>query len=206
MPIRFIAESFGYNVEWNQEDKTIIITEMLAENDNKEVVSIVGDNNADSKNEVQSDSNTLIVYFSRTGTTKDLAEKIHNKIGGDIAEIVPVNPYPEDYNQCVDQAQEEINADARPEYTVSIDNITKYDTILVGYPIWWSSVPPVVRTFLDNSDLSDKTIMPFCTHGGSGISGSMSDIKKLCADSNITDGLDESSDDKVDAWLENNGL
>ncbi len=189
LPIRFIAENFGYNVEWNGENKTVTINTSVADDNTSET-----------------ESNTLIVYFSRTGTTKELAENIHSKIGGDIAEITPVIPYPEDYNQCIEQAQNEIREDARPDYTINIDDISKYDTILVGYPIWWSSVPPVVRTFLDNNDLSDKRIMPFCTHGGSGISGSMSNIRELCPNSDITEGLDESSDSDVNGWLSENGL
>lgn len=207
LPIRFIAESFGYDVEWNETDKTILITEKAERSTTEEITAV--EDATEETTEAVNDSegtNTLIVYFSRTGTTKELAENIHSKIGGDIAEIVPVVPYPEDYNQCIEQAQEEIEEDARPEYTISIDDISEYDTILVGYPIWWSSVPPVVRTFLDNNDLTGKTVMPFCTHGGSGIRGSMSDIRELCPESDIRDGLDESGDQAVDTWLSENGL
>lgn len=204
LPIRVIAESFGYTVEWEDKDKTVTITKIREDmsSDVDKTTSASAIDIAENKE----DKNTLIVYFSRTGTTKELAENIHSKIGGDIGEIIPVIPYPEDYNQCIEQAQREIQDNARPEYTLNIDDISEYDTILVGYPIWWSSVPPVVRTFLESNDLSDKTIMPFCTHGGSGISGSRNDIRELCPNSYITDGLDESSDIAVEEWLSENGL
>lgn len=210
LPIRFIAESFGYAVEWNEENKTVFINSVT---DNTEEVSeettvVISEETTEvtTADGTEEPSNTLIVYFSRTGTTKDLAENIHSKIGGDIAEIVPTVPYPEDYDKCVDQAREEIREDARPEYKIDVEDISQYDTILVGYPIWWSSVPPVVRTFLDNNDLSGKTVMAFCTHGGSGISGSMSNIRELCPNSNITEGLDRSGDSAVNEWLSENGL
>lgn len=207
LPIRFIAESFGYDVEWKNTDKTVTITKTgeIVSPEASETVEAATETTTE-KVESTEGENILIVYFSRTGTTKELAENIYSKIGGDIAEITPVIPYPEDYNQCIEQAQNEIREDARPEYTINIDDISKYDTILVGYPIWWSSVPPVVRTFLENNDLSGKRIMPFCTHGGSGISGSMSNIRELCPNSDITEGLDESNDSAVNAWLSENGL
>jgi flavodoxin len=199
LPIRFIAESFGYNVEWNDTDKEIVIS-------NNKVTDLIETPQAVETTTEETTQNTLIVYFSRTNTTKALADKIHDKIGGDIAVITPVVPYPEDYDECIEQAQNEINDNARPEYTIDIDDISKYNTILIGYPIWWNSVPPVVRAFLESNDLSDKIVMPFCTSGGSGINGSMKNIRELCPNSRIMAGLDKSDNNSIDNWLKNNGL
>lgn len=197
LPIRFIAESFDFDVEWNEIDNTIIITK-------PDVVSNQIKNKTEE--EIENGNDVLIVYFSRTGTTRKLAENIHNITNGDIVEITPVEAYPEDYDECIEVAQEEIKRDARPEININIDNIEKYNTIIVGYPIWWDSVPPVVRTFFDSYDLSGKTIMPFCTNGGSGIRGSMTKVKELCPNSDVKEGLDKSSQSDIENWLAENGF
>ena len=143
---------------------------------------------------LSSDANdVLVIYFSRTGTTQSLAKAIHQNTGGDLVEIIPTEPNPEDYSECTARAQREISADARPEIMTRINNIDQYKTIIIGYPIWWNTVPPVVRTFLDSYDLSGKTIMPFCTSGGSGISSSVSAIKSICPNADINDGFRGSS-------------
>lgn len=151
-------------------------------------------------------NNVLIVYFSRTNTTEMLANNIHARIGGDLVEILPVEPYSDIYEECVNRAQEEIETDARPEILTRINDIDQYDTILVGYPIWGNTVPPAVCTFLDGYDLSGKTIMPFCTNGGSGIDESMQKIRDLCPSSIITKGLDSSEETSIESWLNENGF
>lgn len=201
LPIRFIAESFDFDVEWNEAENTVIITKFdMLSNEATEKAT-------EETTEVTENGNdVLIVYFSRTGTTRKLAEDIHNITNGDIVEITPVEAYPEDYDECIQVAQEEIKRDARPEINIDIDNIEKYNTIIIGYPIWWDSVPPVVRTFFDSYDLSGKTIIPFCTHGGSGIRGSMSKVKELCPNSDVKEGLDKSSQSDIENWLTENGF
>lgn len=151
----------------------------------------------------------LVVYFTRTGNTEVLAETVHSVAGGDLVRIVPVDAYPADYNECLEQVQEEQRLDIRPDITLSIDNIHEYDTIILGYPIWYGTIPTPVVTFLTSFDFSDKTIMPFCTSGGSGISGSITKITSLCPDSKITSGLRGSSSTSaasVASWLESDGL
>ena len=163
--------------------------------------------NMNSIKPLSNDANdVLVVYFSRTGTTAALAKTIHEKTGGDLMEIIPTEPYPEDYDECTVRAQREISADARPEIMTRINNIDQYKTIIIGYPIWWNTVPPVVRTFLDSYDLSGKRIMPFCTHGGSGISGSMTKLRGMCSDSTVTVGLDSSDAASIDKWLDDTGF
>lgn len=132
---------------------------------------------------------SLVVYFSHTGenygvgvitegNTAILAKMISEKMGADSFEIVPEKAYPKTYNECIDVAKKEQNAKMRPTYTGDID-ISVYETIYIGYPIWWGDLPMVVYTFLEAHDLSGKTIIPFCTHEGSGLSGTDGRIKQL---------------------------
>lgn len=96
---------------------------------------------------------------------------------------------------------------ARPAIANSIENIDEYDTIFIGYPIWWGTMPRIINTFLDTYDLSGKTIMPFCTSGGSGISSSVSAIKNACSDSDVKDGMRgaaSTSSTQVKEWIDKN--
>ena len=137
----------------------------------------------------QGKSKSLVVYFSRAdenygvgtiseGNTAILAKMIASKTGSDIFEIVPEKAYPKNYRECTNVAKDEQRKNARPAYKGDIDT-SGYDTIYIGYPIWWGDLPMVVYTFLENHDLNEKTIFPFCTHEGSGLSGTDNNIKKL---------------------------
>lgn len=153
--------------------------------------------------------NVLVVYYSRTDNTKSLAETVHSISGGDIVRIEPVNPYPEDYSACLAQVREEQANDYRPPIAVDLENVEQYDTILLGYPIWYNSLPTPVVTFLTSYDFSGKTIIPFCTSGSTGISGSVSRLRNLCPDSTIANGFRGtvgSSVSQVTNWLEQNGF
>jgi len=132
---------------------------------------------------------TLVAYFSRTGNTREIANQIHEKFGGDIFKIQTVNPYPSNYNECVEQAKQELEKGYRPELKTMVKNIESYDVVFIGYPIWWGTMPMAVATFLSEYDLSGKTIVPFCTHEGSGLGRSDKDITKLCPKSTILDGI-----------------
>lgn len=152
---------------------------------------------------------TLVVYYSRSNNTKSLAETVHSISGGDIARIEPVNPYPENYSECLAQVREEQAEDYRPPITVDLNSIEQYDTILLGFPIWYNSLPTPVVTFLTSYDLSGKTIIPFCTSGSTGISGSVSRLKGLCSNSTVTNGFRgtaNSSVSQVSNWLGQNGF
>jgi flavodoxin len=131
----------------------------------------------------------LVVYFSHSGNTRIIAEKIKNATGSDIFEIIPVKPYPKDYKSVVDQADKEISENFKPELNTKIQNIDQYDVIFVGSPCWWATYPPPVATFLSSYNLSRKTIVPFMTHEGSGMAHTVADIKKLCPKSIVLEGL-----------------
>ncbi len=153
-------------------------------------------------------SNVLVVYFSHSGNTREIATQIHECVGGDVFEIVPVDPYPVDYDAVVAQAKGELSSGHRPALKARLDQMDSYGVVFVGYPNWWGTVPPPVRTFLSEHDVSAKTVVPFCTHEGSRLGRSAVDIAKLCPRSTILDGLAIKGGDvqhaqsKVAEWLQ----
>lgn len=157
-------------------------------------------------------SKALVVYFSCTGNTKAVAERISQLTGADLYEIVPEIPYTDEdlnYNDDSCRANKEMNdASARPAIGSDAVDISDYDTVYIGYPIWWGTMPRIINTFLDTYDLSGKTVMPFCTSGSSGISKSVSDIRAEEPDADVRDGLraSDSSDSSIDEWLSRNDL
>lgn len=155
---------------------------------------------------------TLVVYFSHTGNTENVANFIHEAVGGDIVKLEPVNAYTDDYDTLLDVAQEEQRNDARPEIATQIDNIDEYDTIFLGYPNWWGDMPMIIYSFLDQYDLSGKTIAPFITSGGSGLSGTPRTIQNEEPNATVTEGLSvrdsnsENSQSDVNEWLSEIGF
>lgn len=155
---------------------------------------------------------TLVVYFSHTGNTENVANFIHEAVGGDIVKLEPVNAYTDDYDTLLDVAQEEQRNDARPEIATQIDNIDEYDTIFLGYPNWWGDMPMIIYSFLDQYDLSGKTIAPFVTSGGSGLSGTPRTIQNEEPNATVTEGLSvrdsnsENSQSDVNEWLSEIGF
>lgn len=155
---------------------------------------------------------TLVVYFSCTGNTKAVAEKIVEITGADVYEIVPKDPYTDadlNYNNSDCRANKEMDdPSARPAIGSEAVDVSGYDTVIIGYPIWWGTMPRIINTFLDTYDLSGKTILPFCTSGGSGISKSVEDIKKAEAAAQVKDGLKAggASDSAISRWLSDNGF
>lgn len=149
----------------------------------------------------------LVVYYSRSGNTRGLANQIQKHMGADIFEIETVNPYPQDYRETTRQAKQEIEAGYKPPLKAKVDNIKSYDVIFIGSPNWWATIAPPVATFLSEHDVSGKTIVPFMTHEGSGLGRSVSDIAKLCPQSSVQDGFAlwgkdvSTSQERVTKWL-----
>ncbi len=131
----------------------------------------------------------LVVYFSWSGNTEAVAMELQRQTGADIFEILPAQPYTDDYNALLDIAQQEQRSDARPAISGSIDSLDGYDTIYLGYPNWWGDMPMIVYSFLDSYDLSGKRIAPFCTSGGSGLSGTVAMIQSMEPDATVLTGL-----------------
>lgn len=154
----------------------------------------------------------LVAYFTWSENTRKIASLIHKEIGGTICEIQPAVPYPTSYRAVVEQAKKEIQAGYKPPLKSKIDHIESYDTIFVGSPNWWGTIAPPIATFLSEYDLSGKTIVPFCTHGGGGKGRISSDIAKLCPQSTILNVFEIYGSDagnaqaKVSEWLRKIGI
>lgn len=121
---------------------------------------------------------TLILYLSRTKNTKALAEIIHNELGGDLVALELVNPYPEDYDAIVKQVAQENETGFLPPLKTKVD-ISKYDTIFLGFPTWGMQLPPPLKSFLNDYDFKGKTVIPFNTNAGYGEGSSIKTIRKL---------------------------
>lgn len=207
LPIRFIAEQFRFDVDWDGTEQRITITKTMQNDENTEEPAVTPE---PEDTDMPDDSRALVVYFSATGNTEALAQTIAETTGADLAEIIPEEPYTSEdlnYNNSDCRANRELNTDARPAIETLNTDVSQYDVILLGYPIWWGQCPPVVRTFLDSYDLSGKTIMPFCTSGSSGISGSLSKIRELAPNSTVTEGFRgtaSTTNTQIEQWLDSN--
>lgn len=131
----------------------------------------------------------LIVYLSRTNNTKTIAEIIQNNIGGTLVALELEKPYPDNYGATVQQVADENAKSYLPRLKTKIDSIQKYDVVFVGFPTWGMQLPPPIKSFLKQYDLSGKTIVPFNTNGGYGIGTSFQTVKELCPPSNVLEGF-----------------
>lgn len=158
--------------------------------------------------EPDKESRILIAYFSKTGSTEAAARETQAVAGGDLFEITVADSYLAGYQDTVDRARRELDSNARPVLTGAVENMSDYDVILLGYPIWWHTAPMAVDTFLESYDLSGKTILPFCTSGGSDIGESMPDIRRLSSGATVGTGLTANSlsRETISSWLGVNGV
>lgn len=145
------------------------------------------ENNEEGENNMNSKTKAVVIYFSATGTTEEVAKKIGSVGGFNVIKLNPVDDYSSadlDWNDNNSRSSKEMNdKSARPEIANTNIDLTNVDTIYLGYPIWWGTFPRIINTFLEKYDVTGKTIIPFCTSGETGISGSVSDLKKYA---NIT--------------------
>ncbi len=146
---------------------------------------------------------TLVAYFSRAGqnygnggvieldkgNTEILAEVIAADLGAELFKIEPVDPYPVDYYATTDQAKRELREKARPAIRGPLPSLEGVDAIVLGYPNWWGTVPMAVKTFLDAYDLTDVIIAPLCTNEGSGLGGSVGDLRRSYPAATVGEGL-----------------
>lgn len=154
-----------------------------------------------------STTGAAVVYFSCTGNTEAVAEKIAGAVGGTLMRIEPAQPYTSadlDYNSDCRANIEQNDASARPAIAAPMPDVSGYGTVYLGYPIWWGTAPKIILTFLEGTDFDGKTIIPFCTSGGSGIAGSVSDIETAAPNANWLDGErfpSSVSQSEVDSWI-----
>lgn len=176
------------------------------------IIAIIGayvySSNSQSEHVITDDSRILVAYFSQTGNTEQIAQMISNETNADIFKIEASTPYPEDYDTLTQIAQEEQNSDARPEINNTIDNISDYDVIFIGYPIWWGDMPQIMYTFLESYDFNGKTVIPFSTSGGSGLADTIEHIQTEIPNANVVengftiDGSQaESAENDINNWL-----
>ena len=163
----------------------------------------------------------LIAYFSRkgqnyvsgslvdlkVGNTEVVANMIQKITGGDMFHIESVTAYPKDYTETTEVAKNELRVKARPKLTGQVKNMGAYDVIFLGYPNWWGTMPMPVYTFLESYDFAGKTIVPFCTHEGSGMGHSEKDIVKACPEATVLEGIAihgtsaRSAESMVSSWI-----
>lgn len=153
---------------------------------------------------------TLVAYFSRSGNTRVVAGLIHRARDADLFEIKPARPYPDDYLETVEQARKERDGGHEPTLEAKVARMADYDTVFLGFPIWGETAPPVIRSFLSAHDLSNKTLIPFVTHGGYGLGNSQSVLASHAPKARRRDGFVMEADqerrtmDRVTGWL--NGI
>ena len=162
--------------------------------------------------QIAADHNTLIVYFSYTGNTRALAEKIHDRIGGDIVELQLKEPYSTDYKHVESQGKDEVERGVKPELATEIKNFDQYDIVLVGSPVWSGTMPSVLADFLRNEGFAGKRLLPFTTHMGSGLGNIVQAMSALCPRAQIGPGLalrspaGEEIRPEVAFWLRQTGV
>lgn len=173
--------------------------------------------------ETESSSDTLVIYFSRTGeqyvvgvidkgNTAIVAEMIAEQTGADLFEVLPAEDhYPMTYDELTEVAKQEQNENARPAYSGELPDLSGYSTIFIGAPVWWGDWPMIMYTVFENNDFSGKTLIPFSTHEGSGLSGFDKKLQDACPDATVGKGLavqgndaqnnQESVKETVGSWL-----
>lgn len=148
------------------------------------------------------DASVLVVYFSHEGHTRAVAEKIAGRTSADVFEIVPVEPYPEGVAGAAGIAEREHDEDARPSIVGMVENLDRYGTVFLGYPIWYGTAPMVVGTFLEGHDFSGMSVQPFCTSSYTPIKeASLDFVRSLASDAEVGDGVTANSDEALNEWL-----
>ena len=216
LPLRFVAEGFGFDTDWNGEAKSITVSRADEAEEEEQLVK--------TDNEAEKEQNVLVLYFTRAenieltedidavssaslnkidgeivGNTKIAADIVHEKVGGDMVGIEVTDLYPSDYNVNVDQADSEIDKNSRPEIKTHIDDFDKYDVVYLGTSLWWGKMPMPVYSFIEAHNFDGKTVIPFTTHGGSGMGSVQSDLEKLLPNANVVKGFSIKGESAADS-------
>lgn len=202
--------------------------EAVTERDNERSVTQA----AGTTEAAETGSNILVAYFSwadnavidgdvdavsspsvtAPGNVQELAGWVQEETGGDLFSIRVTDPYPSDWDQCLDRANEERGEDARPQLQENVENLDSYDTVFLGYPNWWYGVPMALLSFLEENDLSGKQVYLFCSHGTGGLADSVDIIEEAVPDAEISDNIFDcyeedasSSRSEIQSWVEELG-
>lgn len=204
--------SFSGGTESSVENETENPQDTLADTE----ISAAGETDSSSNSEEENDTEeqrSLVAYFSATGTTKGVAEALAEGTGADLYEIVPAEPYTDDdldYHDDNSRSTIEMNdPSSRPEIAGSVKNMEQYEVVFIGYPIWWGEAPRIVSTFIESYDFSGKTIVPFCTSGGSGMGSSAANLEKMTSNAEWLSGRrfdGGSTSDEMAEWASSLGL
>lgn len=160
----------------------------------------------------QQGNKTLIVYFSESGNTRNMANLIRELTGADLVEIEMQTPYSDNYSTLLDEAEQDLLANARPALRTRIENMDEYDTVLVGYPNWYAILPMPVFSFLESYDFDGKQIIPFCSHGNGMLGETVTNICKACPGADVREALSvtygggSSLRSEIRAWLSKHEL
>ena len=158
----------------------------------------------------EGNSKILVAYFSWGGTTQRMAQEIVNQTGADLFRIEPIVPYPTDYTECTEVAQEEKNNNARPAITGEVENWKQYDIVFIGCPVWWGTTPMIICTFAESYDFEGKTVVPFCTYASTYRDETLARIVELTSDADHLTGEGLPSGrinaDNIGAWLREIGI
>ena len=156
------------------------------------------------------DSKILVAYFSWGGTTQRMAQEIVRQTGANIFRIEPVVPYPTDYTECTEVAQEEKNNNARPAIADEVENWEQYDTVFIGCPVWWWTTPMIICTFAESYDFEGKTVVPFCTYASTYRDETLARIVELTPDADHLTGEGLTSgrinEQNISSWLKEIGV
>ncbi|MHA1219117.1 MAG: flavodoxin [Candidatus Heimdallarchaeaceae archaeon] len=149
----------------------------------------------------------LIAYYTRTGNTEKLANQIKKLVGGDLFKIETVDEYPPSYQEVLKVSKVEIDKQYKPPIKSLVENMDQYDIVFVGTPNWYSTMAPPVATFLSMHDLTEKTVIPFATHGGGGEARCLTDITQMSSQATVLEGIaiygsqTETANNNILMWL-----
>lgn len=198
----------------NSSEDTILPTDIIDTVNTTDISNSTSNdtNLTDSNTESENASNILIAYFTRSGNTETLANRIQEKTEGTKVKIETVKDYSQDYSRVYDEAMKEKEENARPELKTIVDNMAEYDTIFIGYPIWHGDTPMAIRTFLESYDFTGKKIIPFCSSGSSSPEISFESVKASAAGADVLDGFwtrgteVANVKDEIDEWIDRLGI
>ncbi len=159
---------------------------------------------AQENNQIKTErENILIAYYSLFGHTRKIAEKIKDETGGFLYEIKINHAYPQNYGALTEQAKNEIESGFRPELADKLSDLNQYKTVFIGSPNWWGTIPPAVSSFVEQSNLAGKQVIPFITHGGGGVQNTVEDLTARCRECVVKEAWSGYADSTngFDAWL-----
>jgi flavodoxin len=214
-PNEIISEEPSTNIEIEEIEDTEINDEIVSDSDSSKVLiayfTWADNTEVENPDEIDVDATTSASVLP-PGNTGKLAGWIHEVTGGDVFQIITTEPYSSDYDECLDRAADEKAADARPQLIARVDNMDDYDVIFLGFPNWWYTAPMAVFSFIEEYDLSGKTIVPFVAHGTGGLSSTIRDITDKLPNSTILEPFGvyrpdvDTAQDDVEAWIDSHDI